>query len=665
MNIRFLRHKNQIMVYYGKLLNYLKNLYKILKNKKIDPIIAFLVIWLVWTIILIIIMKEYMIYVNIKYSSNSIINSNYTYNYDNTDEQIEASNLNSAMDEDPNNVVEIILSNYMNWKMTTWWWETDKYPDEINLASINDSIENIYIENIDAELINTKFEIKNIEVETISEKIQLKENEFVIDYKKNDEDVKNIINRQEKNDNITKIEIQNINKSVSKNDIIVKVDNTIIKNDVSKSNNIIINNDTIVKGENIVIKNDTSKSNNTIVNNDALSISISNEINNQLWKLNTNLFDWFQIKVLNNRNLVLENWVWYTYVFSKYQWFWKWIVPSESELKNEWIDRKSTVLLIDNNTWINFVIDYKKVKLISDNIITNISNKEEFLTELADDKKYLYDDTDEIFLKLKNETINITKWLNDSKKIQKIYDFILKNVNYSKVFNINNKYIFSWIYTYKNNDWICSGYSKLYLYMLSFAWINDVKVLKWNVIDAPDFPNIWHAWLKIWGLYYDPTFDDPIWNTSPKKYEEYKYFWLPKDLFYTNRFDYGSLPWDLKVANLDTRKSYIHNKLSWLYDKYADNNYNLLKSIGFNKKYWLSETEKMTIEKLKELVPNFEANDYKYVDNGVEIEINDIDYHTITDTNIDTVLEKIWYDLNWIKLFKWDNGTYRLAYKVS
>ncbi|MDD2871303.1 MAG: hypothetical protein PHS49_04900 [Candidatus Gracilibacteria bacterium] len=653
MNIRFLRHKNQIKVYYGKLLNYLKNLYKILKNKKIDPIIAFLLIGLVWTIILIIIMKEYMIYVNIKYSSNSIINSNYTYNYDNTDEQIEASNLNSAMDEDPNNVVEIILSNYMNGKMTTWGGETDKYPDEINLASINESIENIYTENIDAEFINTKFEIKNIEVETIAEKIQLKENEFVIDYKKNDEDVKNTINIQEKKE------------SVIKNDIIVKVDNTIIKNDVSKSNNIIINNDTIVKGENIVIKNDTSKSNNTIVNNDALSISISNEINNQLGKLNTNLFDGFQIKVLNNRNLLLENGVWYTYVFSKYQGFGKGIVPSESELKNEGIDRKSTVLLIDNNTGINFVIDYKKVKLISDNIITNISNKEEFLTELADDKKYLYDDTDEIFLKLKNETINITKGLNDSKKIQKIYDFILKNVNYSKVFNINNKYIFSGIYTYKNNDGICSGYSKLYLYMLSFAGINDVKVLKGNVIDAPDFPNIGHAWLKIGGLYYDPTFDDPIGNTSPKKYEEYKYFGLPKDLFYTNRFDYGSLPGDLKVANLDTRKSYIHNKLSGLYYKYADNNYNLLKSIGFNKKYGLSETEKMTIEKLKELVPNFEANDYKYVDNGVEIEINDIDYHTITDTNIDTVLEKIGYDLNGIKLFKWDNGTYRLAYKVS
>jgi hypothetical protein len=54
------------------------------------------------------------------------------------------------------------------------------------------------------------------------------------------------------------------------------------------------------------------------------------------------------------------------------------------------------------------VNDYKKVKLISDYIISDISNKKQFLIELIDDKKYLYEDTDSIFLSLKKDTLKIT-----------------------------------------------------------------------------------------------------------------------------------------------------------------------------------------------------------------------------------------------------------------
>ncbi|MDQ7023901.1 MAG: hypothetical protein Q9M97_10560 [Candidatus Gracilibacteria bacterium] len=44
--------------------------------------------------------------------------------------------------------------------------------------------------------------------------------------------------------------------------------------------------------------------------------------------------------------------------------------------------------------------------------------------------------------------------------------------------------------------------------------------------------------MKIGKLYYDPTFDDPIGQNSTKEFNEYKYFGLPKDLLYANRFDY-------------------------------------------------------------------------------------------------------------------------------
>ncbi len=49
-----------------------------------------------------------------------------------------------------------------------------------------------------------------------------------------------------------------------------------------------------------------------------------------------------------------------------------------------------------------------------------------------------------------------------------------------------------------------------------FAGVQNSIMIKWNVIDAQDFPNIWHVWLRIGEYYYDPTFDDPIWTNNTK-----------------------------------------------------------------------------------------------------------------------------------------------------
>lgn len=310
---------------------------------------------------------------------------------------------------------------------------------------------------------------------------------------------------------------------------------------------------------------------------DSLSISINNELQTQLNKLNNNIFNSFKIKILKDTNLFLENWVRYTYVFNNYNNFWKWVVPTIEDLLSNWLNPDTTILLLDEEIGTSYVTDYRKVKLISDNIISWITNKHTFLKELSDDKKYLQLDTDDLFINLKNDTSRLTLWLNSFQKVQKIYDYILKNITYSSVFDTNNKYIFSWIYTYENKTWICSWYAKLYLYMLSFAWIDYVRVVKWNILDAPDFPNIWHAWIQILNNYYDPTFDD-TWNWwLTKTPSEYKYFALPKDLFYANRFDYWTLPEDLKNSTIEVRNEYIKNELEKLKLKYWDTEYNLFK----------------------------------------------------------------------------------------
>ena len=60
--------------------------------------------------------------------------------------------------------------------------------------------------------------------------------------------------------------------------------------------------------------------------------------------------------------------------------------------------------------------------------------------------------------------------------------------------------------------------------MLSLAGIHDVEVIAGHVIDAADFPQIGHAWIRIGDKYYDPTFDDPVGSTQTKTQENYRFF---------------------------------------------------------------------------------------------------------------------------------------------
>ncbi|MFK7779799.1 MAG: hypothetical protein QM490_01515 [Candidatus Gracilibacteria bacterium] len=372
----------------------------------------------------------------------------------------------------------------------------------------------------------------------------------------------------------------------------------------------------------------------------------------------------FKIKTTESDNYFLENGIWYTYVYKEYKKIGNGVILSKDKLLTYGLDTNKTLLVLDNNNGIYFVTNYKKVKLISDNIISGVSNKKEFLNQLVDDKKYLLSDTDELFIRLKNETLKLTKGLNTAGKIYKIYDYILTNTDYSITFDINNKEIFSGISTYENNIGICGGYSKFYLYMLSFAGIKDVEVINGTVIDANNFQNIGHAWVRIGKLYFDLTFDDPIGALKDKTFSEYKYFGLPIDLFYADRFDYGTLPEYLKTTSLEYRKNLINENLSQLTSKYENKNYLLLKSFTFKENNQILFSEKMTIKKLENIIPTFEVNNYKFKENNQTKKIINIKYYTINDTNIETLLKQLNYNLEGYKLLKWDNGTYRLVYSI-
>ncbi|MDD2871518.1 MAG: transglutaminase domain-containing protein [Candidatus Gracilibacteria bacterium] len=324
------------------------------------------------------------------------------------------------------------------------------------------------------------------------------------------------------------------------------------------------------------------------INKIDINTSNNQKISEKIEKLNAAFYNDFQIKILKVNNYVLQDGVWYTYVYDKFLSTGLGEIPNQKDLKDEGIDFKNDILLLDDSIGVGFITEYKKVKLINDEIITNISNKEAFLKELVYEKGYSQNDTDELFLKLKNKTLEITKGLNDANKIYKIYDYILENTEYSKKFDVNKKEIFSGIYTFENKNGVCSGYAKLFLYMLSFAGIDDVKMIKGNVIDIENFTDYGHAWIRIGDKYFDPTFDDPIGYQNTKTFGEYSYFGLPQDVFYANRFDYGTMPSDLENTSLIFRKQLVNDKYELLANKYLNKSYNLLKNIDSLKNVELS-----------------------------------------------------------------------------
>ena len=140
--------------------------------------------------------------------------------------------------------------------------------------------------------------------------------------------------------------------------------------------------------------------------------------------------------------------------------------------------------------------------------------------------------------------------------------------------------------------------------MLFYAGIYDVEVIRGHVIDAADFPQIGHAWVRIWDKYYDPTLDDPIGLKTVRDESEYKYFWLPKDIFYANRFEYDELPDSFATASKTEISNYIYSTLSSLLPKYKwqISQYKVFTPIEFRNSYNILNT-----------TPEFDTSFYRSV----------------------------------------------------
>lgn len=296
----------------------------------------------------------------------------------------------------------------------------------------------------------------------------------------------------------------------------------------------------------------------------------------------------------------INNWTLYGYNFSSYSVFLDeyWVYLSDLQ---KWGVDISKTLFIKNKDKYYFATKFIKTKVVDISLIPD-KNREEFIYNIVDDTKFISFDTTSILKDIKEITISLTEGKTESEKIKIIYDYITSQIKYYEKFIDWNKEVFSWVLTYKNNTWVCDWYTKLFLYMLSYAWIDDVKVLRWFVYDNIIFPDYWHAWVSIWNSYYDITFDDPVWDQT--NYQK-KFYDIPYDIFYTNRFDWFEISKDLLNLTLKERKQLRMKNLYSLYDKYKINNYKILEDIWKRIDFWINYDEEINIETLKKIFPYY------------------------------------------------------------
>ncbi|NDK07913.1 hypothetical protein EOM39_01550 [Candidatus Gracilibacteria bacterium] len=373
---------------------------------------------------------------------------------------------------------------------------------------------------------------------------------------------------------------------------------------------------------------------------------------------------------IDNSNYYLKNGIYYYYKFDKFIFINEKYGFYKKSLLSLGLDPKDLILYKNGESY-SFIKNYTEEKLINYEIIKYINDKSKFLSYVYDDKKNLSYDTNKYFTELKKISEDLTQGLSKEDKIKVIYNYVLENINYTNPIDLSKKEIFSGIHTYKNRDGVCEGYVKLMAYMLMFSGVDDIEVIRGFVINAPDFPKVGHAWLKIGSYYYDPTFDDPIGNTQTKQYNEYVYYKLPGDLFYTNRYDLINLPEELKSKSKNELAEIVNKNLYNLVSKYKNNGYNILKYSLFLYDNGLNYSDKISIKLLENIIVKYDVNglDMSFTLDGKKTYIKKLKYYKIDDANTEEILRTLNYNYTDKYIIKWDFGDgtyeYRLAYELE
>jgi hypothetical protein len=366
-------------------------------------------------------------------------------------------------------------------------------------------------------------------------------------------------------------------------------------------------------------------------------------------------------------------WVYHGYNFSKYNFYKDSYWAYESQLEASWFSYEDTILYKREDGSYNFVTSYDSYPIATSDDVYWVPEKRLFLDYLREDSKYESPDISTELTKIKNISKSLTEGKTREDWIKNIYNWILNNVEYSQNINLTDEKIFSWIEAFRNSSWVCTWYTKLSSYLFYFAGYYDVEVIRGYVIDARDFPRIWHAWLRIWDLYYDPTFDDPVGAKNTKTFDQYKYFGLPKDIFYANRFEYVDMPEVFKTASKAQIDQHIFNTLSNLIPKYKTSldEYPVFAQINFKNKYNISSAVTITPDILASKLWNYsvENDSFTFKKSWKLKTIKQVRYYILSDQNTESVLDILWYDTDNFTLFDWETSSgaheWRLSYELE
>lgn len=334
-----------------------------------------------------------------------------------------------------------------------------------------------------------------------------------------------------------------------------------------------------------------------------------------------------------------------------------------SDLPKNGIDITKT-LFIESDEGYRFASEFQNIRIVDKKIVDTVTNPNNFLEAVLDDNRFFPKNYDEILKNIQSDTLTLTKNLQtDEEKIYAIHKFVVERVEYYQNYGDGSKQIFSWVLTYQNKSWVCDGYTKLMLYMLSFAGIKDVEIKKWFAYDYVDFPNFWHAWVRVGNWYYDPTFDDPIGSVAKEK-TIFSYYKMPRELLYVNRFDGLDIPSDLKNMSLEQRKQRVLENMYGVFEKYKD--YAVMNKVKNRMFLWAGSKDVITVETL---IKNMKISRVKNftLDDGRRIA--GIRFYPVTQSTLESLLNDPNTDFSKMTLLQWElsdgKTEYRLAYEIQ
>jgi len=357
----------------------------------------------------------------------------------------------------------------------------------------------------------------------------------------------------------------------------------------------------------------------------------------------------------------LSGWAYWWYKYTQYSVFRDDFGMYESDLMHYSIDPKKTLFVQDGEEYY-FVKKYDVLRIIDETLLTSITNKDRFLWAAFDDNRFIQGNYDDIFLQIKLQTQTIIRGAKtDREKIQRIYAYLLENLTYYSDFRDGSKRIFSGVYTFQDKQGVCDGFTKLFLYMLSFAKIDDVEIITGYVFDSIDFPEFWHAWVRIGNGYYDPSFDVSFEKNGEK---QFFYFDIPRELILTNRFQWLDIPPEFSGLTLSERQELAMQNMHDIYESYQQ--YDLMNIVRNAR---IAHKGRVSVS-FDEVIKNIGFSEVKngFLQDKQKKYIFSIKYYPITKENYTRILANPKINLSKSTLLKWytddTSFEYRLAYEM-